>query len=450
MLRQSVQIPLEAGHRIRLRRVSVSAPLSDALALAAAAAVELEVFVAAYGVAALLALNLDPSARSRIDPRVSDEAGWILGRLAMVLFLVLPVAVATGGSVSEVLAVGALSVALVVLGRGLVYAIQRRARARGAMVERAVIVGMGELGSELARILEEHPEYGLRPIGFVGGWAGRDLALPVLGRAAELEQVLRGFGATRVLVAFDEVPDRDLTPILRACEVLPVEVHAVPRFWELSALPAARCVDDLWGIPLVHLRRPAHRSMRRVVKRSFDLSVGAVLLLLATPVLLLAALAVKLSSPGPVLFRQRRIGLHGREFQILKFRTMRVNAESDTQWSVAHDDRVTRAGRLLRRTGLDELPQLLNVMRGDMSLVGPRPERPRFVEEFRGSVPGYDDRHRLPVGLTGWAQVHGLRGDTSIPDRARFDNAYIENWSLWRDVVIVLRTIALMLKGEGR
>src|SRR5207248_10962202 len=150
---------------------------------------------------------------------------------------------------------------------------------------------------------------------------------------------------------------------------------------------------------------------------------------------------------GPIFFRQKRIGQRGQVFELLKFRTMPPNEDSDTTWSVADDGRRTPVGALMRRISLDELPQLLNVLRGEMSLVGPRPERPFFVDQFRVAVPGYDDRHRVPAGMTGWAQVHGLRGDTSIPDRAKFDNHYVENWSLWRDVVILFRTLGSVLPG---
>jgi lipopolysaccharide/colanic/teichoic acid biosynthesis glycosyltransferase len=161
----------------------------------------------------------------------------------------------------------------------------------------------------------------------------------------------------------------------------------------------------------------------------------------------MVAVAVKLSSPGPVLFRQRRVGEAGRAIEVPKFRTMRVNGDSDTQWSPVGDDRITPVGRLLRRTSLDELPQLWTVLRGDMSLVGPRPERPHFVERFSVDVDGYRDRHRVPAGLTGWAQVHGLRGDTSISERVRFDNHYIEHWSVWRDVVVLARSAAEVMRG---
>jgi lipopolysaccharide/colanic/teichoic acid biosynthesis glycosyltransferase len=182
-------------------------------------------------------------------------------------------------------------------------------------------------------------------------------------------------------------------------------------------------------------------------KRVLDVVVSGTILFLGAPVLAAVALAVKLSSPGPILFRQKRIGQDGREIEVLKFRTLRHNDQSDTQWSVIGDARLTSIGRFLRRSSLDELPQLWSVLRGEMSLVGPRPERPFFVRRFSADVTGYEDRHRLPVGLTGWAQVHGLRGDTSIAERARFDNHYIEHWSLWRDLVILGRTATEVVRS---
>ena len=173
------------------------------------------------------------------------------------------------------------------------------------------------------------------------------------------------------------------------------------------------------------------------------------MLAIAAPLMGVCALAVRMSGPGPVFFRQKRIGQRGEVFELLKFRTMAENEDSDTTWNVGGDGRRTPVGSLMRRLSLDELPQLINVLRGEMSLVGPRPERPFFVDKFRVAVQGYDDRHRVPAGLTGWAQVHGLRGDTSIPERALFDNHYVEHWSLWRDVVIMFRTVGSVLSGDG-
>jgi exopolysaccharide biosynthesis polyprenyl glycosylphosphotransferase len=202
----------------------------------------------------------------------------------------------------------------------------------------------------------------------------------------------------------------------------------------------------VWGFPLVRLRRSTVRTGPRRVKRVFDSCVAGGLLFVTAPLFGVLALGVKLSSPGPVYFRQRRIGMNGREVEILKFRSMQQNNESDTQWSVDDDARVTKIGHFMRKTSLDELPQLWNVVRGDMSLVGPRPERPHFVQRFSEEVSGYEDRHRVPVGLTGLAQVHGLRGDTSIEDRAWLDNQYIENWSAVADLAILARTAGAMVR----
>lgn len=209
----------------------------------------------------------------------------------------------------------------------------------------------------------------------------------------------------------------------------------------------------LWGYACRRLDPypPTAGRVARGVKRALDAAVAATALLCLAPVFAVCALAVQLADGPGVLFRQERIGLHGRTFTLLKFRTLRpADAhESATRWSVAHDQRMSRAGRLLRRTSLDELPQLWNVLRGDMSLVGPRPERPHFVAQFSRTLPGYADRHRMPAGITGLAQVHGLRGDTSIADRARFDNHYIDSWTLWQDVSILLRTAATLFRCGG-
>ena len=232
--------------------------------------------------------------------------------------------------------------------------------------------------------------------------------------------------------------------VLRACDRLRIEIYIVPRFFELGVTAGGNRYDDVWGTPMVRLRRSGMRAAARLSKRLFDIVVASGVLLLASPVFLAAALAVHLSTPGPVFLRQRRLGQDGREFELLKFRSMVVNEQSDTAW-LAAEDYMTPVGRILRRTSIDELPQLLNVLRGEMSLVGLRPERPFFATRFMAEVRRYNDRHRLPAGITGWAQVHGLKGDTPIPDRVRFDNYYIEHWSLWRDVVIIAQTICKVL-----
>ena len=247
------------------------------------------------------------------------------------------------------------------------------------------------------------------------------------------------------------MPERELVGVLRACDRLRTEIFVIPRLYELLHHRTGRDVDSIWGVPVVRMRRASHRSVSWRFKRAFDLVVGGVLAIVMLPVAVLAAIAVRIAHGPGVLFRQERIGLDGRRFEILKFRTMRPADGHDpsTSWS-GSTVHLTRTGAFLRRFSLDELPQLWNVLRGDMSLVGPRPERPHFVGIFSDRYPGYGDRHRVPSGMTGLAQVKGLRGDTSIESRARLDNAYIDGWSVWTDVKVLTLTALSVLKGGGR
>lgn len=342
---------------------------------------------------------------------------------------------------------GALATGAVLAARAGLYAVVRSERARGVLLEATVVVGAGKLGVEVARVLRDHPEYGLTPVGFVDDVASDEaLPLPLLGPVSSLESVIRQHGARRVVVAFGPAADAKVVEVVRACDRAAVQLHVLPRFFELASMTAI--TEEVWGLPLVRLGRSLVHPVAARAKRVFDVVVAAIALVVAAPVMIVVAALVRRSSPGPVLFRQKRVGQDGEIVEVLKFRSMRVNDDCDTQWSVAADDRVTPVGNFLRRTSMDELPQLLNVLRGEMSLVGPRPERPFYVERFNQEVDGYRHRHRAPVGMTGWAQVHGLRGDTSIKERARFDNSYIENWSPWRDVVTLGRTLR-QLRGRG-
>jgi exopolysaccharide biosynthesis polyprenyl glycosylphosphotransferase len=406
----------------------------------------------AYGAAAFLTLVLTGMRPRRINLALGQDIPALLGRLAVALLVTTGLELLSGtaraASLREVAKVTAAAVVLVPVGRGIAYAVLRSARSRGHLLQRALVVGADEVGAQLARILQEHREYGLVPVGFVDSLEGTGLSMPVLGGAHTLVQTVERNQVSVVIVAFGAMSEEELAGVLRVADTLPVELYVIPRLFQLGVTPESRSVEDVWGIPMIWLRRPARRWTTRLTKRAFDLVVAGVGLLLSAPVLLAAALAVRCSSPGPVFFRQLRIGKDGRAFQLLKLRTMEVNDDSDTTWSVVDDARVTRVGRILRRTNLDELPQLVNVLRGEMSLIGPRPERPHFAHRFAGEVPRYGDRHRMPGGITGWAQVHGLRGDTPIPDRTRLDNQYIEHWSLWGDIVIVARTVANVLLGR--
>jgi exopolysaccharide biosynthesis polyprenyl glycosylphosphotransferase len=459
-LHEPLEIAFTPTRSVRSRPpLSSLLPAMDALTLVGVSAIlGFPLVSIAYGVVTFVILNGDSSRKYRINPRLGDEAGWLLGRVSVALLALLSVGWVAqlahidllGSGIRELSKVGLAVAGAVFLGRGAAYALGRKAKERGLASERTLIVGDGELAMGLAETFLEHPEYGLRPIGFLGRPLVRHVALPLLGEVRNVERVIGDFEVRRVLVAFGEMRDQELVTILRASERVPAEIHVVPRFFELSGVPQGAPVDDVAGIPLFHLRRPALRPGARFQKRAFDIAVASTLFLLSLPVFGIIALAVRLSSEGPVLFRQKRVGLNGKLFEIIKFRTMYVNDESDTAWIAERDrERVTPIGHILRAASLDELPQLINVIRGEMSLVGPRPERPHYTGRFAETVSRYDDRHRVVGGITGWAQINGRsRGLDSVPERARLDNYYIENWSLWGDLVIVARTVAVLFRGR--
>jgi exopolysaccharide biosynthesis polyprenyl glycosylphosphotransferase len=382
---------------------------------------------------------------SRITLSVSKDVSTVAAAVAVPL-TVIGAFDGFGRQVRPFVLVGLSTLCLLLIGRACAYVGIRRARTKGALGQRVLIVGAGQVAERFADALELNPSYGLHPVGLLDDCADESLSRPVLGGIDQMDSVLRDHRIDRVVIAFGVNRDPDLVRVIRSCENADVDMFIIPRFFELGLQAAPRDVDMVWGYPLVRLRRSTMRSGGRAAKRAFDSTIAATMLFFLAPLYGLLALAVKVTSPGPIYFRQCRIGKNGREVEILKFRSMRVNSESDTQWNVEDDDRVTKIGGIMRKTSLDELPQLWNVLRGDMSLVGPRPERPFFVEQFEQDVPRYSDRHRVPVGLTGLSQVNGLRGDTSIEDRAWFDNHYIENWSVGGDLVILARTAGAVIK----
>lgn len=393
-------------------------------------------------------LALSGSYRPRIAPSVQADLIPLLGALACPMLVLAWIHTPSAVSLLHDVPV---ATGLVLFGRLFSYFLRRRARAHTATAEPTLIVGAGTLGCQVAQVLLEHPEYGMLPVGFVDGFPDdEDLPLPVMGDIDTFDQVVRKVGAVRVIVAFGANREADLVAVLRASAEAHVEVHILPRLFELGVTPSGPDADLVWGFPLQHARRAALRSHTWRTKRLVDVVASAIILAFCLPILAASAVAVRLSGPGPILFRQRRLGQRGKMVEIYKFRSMRVSGDADTSWGRAGDLRVTGVGKVLRATSIDELPQMVNVLRGDMSLVGPRPERPHFASQFDQQVVRYRDRLRVPVGLTGWAQVHGLRGDTSIEERARFDNYYIEHWSLWFDLVIVARTVVFIILDACR
>lgn len=436
-----------ARRRERLEAQILAA--GDLLAIVVTASV-----LAVWGVTAVIVVLMQATAlvtsgdyrRPRITLSATTDIPRIVGRLGLTAALV--ALDAAFQPVNQwVFTFVVVSSAAVVATRFATFALLRLMRVRGWLRQRAVIVGAGIVGTQMAEYFDRHKVFGIELVGLVDESEGED-GRRLLGSVDDLSRILVERSARYVILAYGSANDDRTVDAVRALPPGRVEVFVVPRFFDLGAAAGDPLLDDAWGVPLVWLRRRALRARNLRAKRIFDFTVSAFLLLLTLPVLAAAAVAVAVTSRGPILFRQRRIGQHGRPFDLLKLRSMRINDDSDTTWNVAVDARVTRVGRFLRRTSLDELPQLLNVLKGDMSLVGPRPERPFYVLQFQRTIPRYEDRHRSPVGLTGWAQIHGLRGDSSIDDRVRFDNNYIEHWSIWRDLSILFRTASAMMRGE--
>lgn len=411
-----------------------------------------------FGIVALLALILLLNSTGglylpKLNLSVLDDLPSIAGRALVAGAVVTSVRLVAGAGVGQlILHIAVLFACFAIVGRTIGYPLVRQARRRDVIFHRTLILGAGRVAGWVTDVLRAHPEHGLRPIGYLDSdplLSENERAVPVLGRMSQLATVLDEHNIRCVVVAFGSDRESGIVDILRTCDRYSCEIFFVPRLYELQV--GGSGVDHVWSLPLVRLRRAAFQSATWRAKRVFDVAGSALAIVLLAPVLAGCALAVRWRI-GPVLFRQKRVGLDGREFLLLKFRSLtpRDDSESASLWNISHDGRLTSLGRFLRATSLDELPQLFNILRGDMSIVGPRPERPVFVKEFTDRFPRYMARHRVPAGLTGWAQVHGLRGDTSIADRARFDNYYIENWSLWADVKIILRTFAQVTRAEGR
>lgn len=409
--------------------------------------------------------------RARIRTLVLDGLLPALGAVSVAAMAVAVLGELLNGGIPPASAwLHAYLFALLAVGAGrtsLAFA-QRWARSRRLVGKPALIVGAGVVGAQVARRLESHPEYGLAPAGFLdedppslAEVGGRDV--PVVGTIEDLEEVISRTRVRNLIFAFSSVADARMSRLVQHCQELGVEVLVVPRMFD--TINDRVGYDTLGGLPLLSFAGVDPKGVEFAIKHALDRVLALALLVAFSPILLACALAVRLSSPGPVLFTQRRVGRDGKVFDLYKLRSMRVPetgvedgphegaaldyllAGDVAPGGVEGEDRRTRVGHVLRRSSLDELPQLINVLRGDMSLVGPRPERPEYVELFREELVRYGDRHRVKSGITGWAQVHGLRGQTSLAERVEWDNYYISHWSLALDVKILALTLVALFRS---
>ena len=314
----------------------------------------------------------------------------------------------------------------------------RYLRSNGKNLKHVLLVGGSPLAARYAATVASDHTYGYQVTGCVCTGSPPP-GIPRLGGIGDLEALLHSMGIDDVVAALSVEEQDRIAEIIEACEKEGVKLSFIPYYADY--MPAHPYIDEVGDIPLMNIRHiPLDNLAHAFFKRAFDIAGSLVLILLTSPLMLFCAVGTRLSSPGPVIFRQERVGRYKQPFTMYKFRSMRQNAASDTAWSTNSDPRKTRFGAFLRKFSLDELPQFFNVLKGDMSLVGPRPELPHFVEQFRQSVPRYMVKHQVRPGITGWAQVNGLRGDTSIPERIRHDLYYIENWSFLFDCKILLMT----------
>jgi exopolysaccharide biosynthesis polyprenyl glycosylphosphotransferase len=374
--------------------------------------------------------------------------------------------------------------ACLVVGRGATHVAQARERRRGIGERATLIVGAGKVGHLTAKRLLERPELGLRPVGFLDkdplDMGDRAIGLPVLGASWDLDRIISEHGVEHVIVTFSTAPDQVLVALTKRCYERGVSVSLVPRLFEVEG--SRITAEHLGGLPLISVDVKDPKGWQFTVKYAIDRVIAGLVVLFILPIFAVISLAVLVTMGRPIFYRQQRVGRDGHVFEMLKFRTMsgrpEESGEADRHWAAgqmngggslgaaagsnvagedgqradtaatAAADRRTPLGRFLRRYSLDELPQFLNVLRGDMSFVGPRPERATYVEQFQNTVYRYGDRHRVKSGITGWAQVNGLRGKTSLADRVEWDNHYVSHWSPWLDLRILVMTVTHVLRGE--
>lgn len=342
-----------------------------------------------------------------------------------------------------------LNVIMLTAGRLIHAQVQWYSQSRGVGTDRVLLIGGGEVGQMILQKILSMPKLGYQMVGVVDNRGMRSvLGVPVLGTFADIPNIIESHAVDEVIIGLPDSSHQEIVGIISLCEREKVGIRVFPDVFQIMASEVT--IGDLGGLPLLTMRDVALQGWKLTLKRGMDVLFSGVGLIFLSPFMLFVALLIKLDSPGSVFYVQERMGLDARPFRMIKFRSMRQDAEqTGPGWTTEDDPRRTKLGSIMRRFNIDELPQLFNVLMGDMSLVGPRPERPVYVEQFRQQIPRYMDRHREKAGMTGWAQVNGLRGDTSIVERTKYDLWYIENWSIALDIKIIIRTIIHTIFGQG-
>ena len=401
--------------------------------------------------------------RRSLNRRFLDEAFGVLSSGSIAAMLLLSTLVLLGITDRPGAAVTKLWVCasiLIPFGRLVRMVVQRHLQRHSHLVSPTLIIGSGQITQHVIARMFAAPEHGMNPVGVLsdetptlGDQATESEQVPYLGAVDQLENAIAKTQAERLVIAFTTVHGELLAGAVRVAHRHGLRVWVVPRMYEV--IGSKSFIDHIGGMPLLSVPHTNPRGWQFRAKHISDRVVAGCILLTISPLFLTLMLLVRWSSPGPIFFAQDRVGRNGQVFGCLKFRSMRLPDPDDVTFvpktgsapgGVEGTDRRTRIGKLMRSTSMDELPQLLNVLRGEMSLVGPRPERPEFVALFEAQIRRYGERHRVKAGVTGWAQVNGLRGQTSIADRAEWDNYYIENWSLWLDVKILMLTVLAVFK----
>jgi Undecaprenyl-phosphate glucose phosphotransferase len=344
-----------------------------------------------------------------------------------------------------------LSTVFTVCERSVLRFILREVRRKGYNLRYMLLVGAGQVAADMVSRVRLHQELGIQLVGCLsrdGSETRGPGGIPVVGSYGDLGHFLTRADIDQIVVAVPLEDQQILPEIMEELKDSVLDIKIIPDLYQFASIGGA--IEEFEGLPVISLQGCPIDGINLFAKRALDLLIASISLVVFSPLMVVLAVLVKLTSRGPILFKQERVSFDGSRFSILKFRTMYTDAEaSGPGWTTPGDGRVTPLGRILRSTSLDELPQLFNVLRGDMSIVGPRPERPVFIKEFRARVPRYMLRHKVPAGITGWAQVHGWRGDTSIDKRIEYDLYYIENWSLFLDLKILFMTLINGFKNRN-